>query len=103
EPSAAPHLARHLLHDAEVAELPPRRTLGILATLATRDPLLDGHSHVAGQLLVQLQVSAMPTPGRDHASVSGTGGARIPAMPSDSCSQRERSAASCFRPAAVSR
>src|SRR5262249_33963492 len=60
----APHVARDLLDDADVAELAPHgrgRLVGILAPL---DAVADGHRQVAADLVVELLVTPSPRPAR---------------------------------------
>ena len=106
EPHAAPHLARHFLHMADVAELAPRRGFGIARRFAACDAIAYRHGEVRADLVVEIRVATVaPLPGKfgkSHDSPSATGGRMTPAIAAESCSHFERSTASCLRPAAVS-
>lgn len=104
EPHAAPHLARDFLHVSHVAELAPRRGLGVAARFATRHAIAHRHLEVDADLVVQIEVAlraSLPEP-EAHVSDSAVGGFMTPAIAAERSSHLDRSTASCFRPAAVS-
>ena len=101
---AAPHVARHFLDQDLVPELPPNLALGLVGRKPSFFRVAPGHVQVAAKLFRQLLVSRRaPEARQGQASLGRFAGSRIPAIAPLSCSQRDRSDASCLRPAAVSR
>src|SRR5262249_31214562 len=102
-PRPSPHPTHGLFDQPDVAEFPPRRRFGILRALASLHAIADRHLQVALDLFFQL-FFASPSPEWElHASLSFLAGFKMPSTASVSRSQRERSAAKCFFPAAVRR
>ncbi len=101
ERGPAPGVARRFLDQPDVAELEARGARRLLRTFTARDTVGDRHPQMAGELLRQLFVLTAPPHRQLHASFSPVR-LRMPAMAADSCVQRVRAAARCFRPAAVS-
>src|SRR5205814_2674118 len=103
EPETAPRLARHFLDVRDVAEFAANRGNRLVAGLATRHAVVDGHSEMSLDLFVELAILDLASrfPGPFHVSLSVGGSSINPASAYVSRCHLERSAASCFSPAAV--
>src|SRR5687768_11151167 len=100
EPEPTPGSASHFLYMGDVPELASGGALSIDARFPTCHPLCDRHSEMCTDLLVEIRIAV---PGGAAHGVRSAGGSSSAPIASDNCSHRLRSAASCLRPAAVSR
>src|SRR5262249_60509726 len=102
-PGPSPHLSRDFFDQSHIAEFPAHKLPGFHICLAALDSVSRGHFTVRSDLFIELLFS-LPAPpqGKPPASLSFPPRFRMPAMASESCSQRERSAARCSFPATVS-
>ena len=103
ERRAAPGVARHFLHERDIAELPVRRVRGLVGRRAALDAIRRGHREVRADFLVEFGFASPAPEGQSHASLSRFVRLRMPAMASEICCQRDRSTRSCLRPAGVRR
>src|SRR5262245_10766932 len=102
-PCPSPHLSRDFFDQTDVAEFPAHKLSGLRFFLTAFDSVARGHFKVRSDLFLEFLFSPpAPPEWKSHASLSFPSRFRMPAMASESRSQRERSAARCIFPAAVS-
>jgi hypothetical protein len=102
EPTPAPHLTRRFLDQGFVAEFATGGVQGFLGRFAALDTCADGHFEMGTDFVLEIPIALAPEK-ESHASLSPFAGFKMPPMATVSRSQRERSAARCFLPAAVRR
>jgi hypothetical protein len=110
EEACARHVPRDLLDQRHVAEIAPRGGAGVVDRLAAVGPQLRFARQVEGDLVVEVALVArgapqpLTEPPQRHALLLSNARPFITrAMTSTIWFQRDCSAASCFRPAAVRR
>src|SRR6185437_4363210 len=105
KPGLAPHLARHILHQSNVSELPRRRLSRRLCRLASRHSICNCHLQVSINLFLEFALAPLKTEAREPLHDSLSSGLTYITDPIASTirSHRPRSEANCLFPLAVIR
>src|SRR5438270_1214539 len=102
ERAESPHFARRFLYESDVSKFPARRLRSLPRGFAEFHAIVSRHLQMAVNFSLEI-IFVMARPERAHASPPLFFGFRTAAMAPESCAHRERSEASCRRPAAVRR